>query len=80
MAPRSKFKLALVGGETLRGREIRDVLERSDWKRFELEFYDTDVKEEYSAFRVWLVADNLTRSSALNAIEIARTLLEAKAR
>lgn len=48
MAPRSKFKLALVGGETLRGREIRDVLERSDWKRFELEFYDSEIKEEYS--------------------------------
>jgi aspartate-semialdehyde dehydrogenase len=32
------------------------------------------------AIWVWLVADNLTRGSALNAFELARTILEAPRR
>jgi aspartate-semialdehyde dehydrogenase len=48
MATKAKLKLALVGGDTLRGRELKDVLARSDWNPIDLEFYDPDVKEEYS--------------------------------
>ena len=48
MASRSKIKLALVGSDTLRGREIKDLLSRSDWKPIDLEFMDADVKEEFA--------------------------------
>ncbi|MDD8025521.1 MAG: Asd/ArgC dimerization domain-containing protein [Acidobacteriota bacterium] len=48
MAPKSKLKLALVGGEMLRGRELKDALGRSSWEGLDLEFFDDDVREEYS--------------------------------
>jgi aspartate-semialdehyde dehydrogenase len=48
MAPQSKIKLALVGGDTLRGREIKDALGRAAWPGIDLDFFDVDVQEEYS--------------------------------
>jgi aspartate-semialdehyde dehydrogenase len=48
MATKTKLKLALVGGDTLRGREFKDVLARSDWTSIDLEFFDPDVEEEFS--------------------------------
>ncbi len=48
MAAKSKIKLALVGADTLRGRELKDTLARSDWDAIDLEFYDPEVEEEYS--------------------------------
>jgi aspartate-semialdehyde dehydrogenase len=48
MATKTKLKLALVGSDSLRGRELKDTLDRSDWNPIDLEFYDPDVKEEFS--------------------------------
>jgi aspartate-semialdehyde dehydrogenase len=48
MATKTKLKLALVGSESLRGREFKEVLARSDWNPIDLEFYDPDVQEEFS--------------------------------
>jgi aspartate-semialdehyde dehydrogenase len=48
MATKTKLKLALIGGDTLRGREFKDVLSRSDWETIDLEFYDPDVEEDYA--------------------------------
>ena len=48
MATKTKLKLALLGGDTLRGREFKDVLSRSDWETIDLEFYDPDVEEDYA--------------------------------
>ncbi len=48
MASKSKLKLALVGGDTLRGREIKEALGRADWPGIDLEFFDPEVQEEYS--------------------------------
>lgn len=48
MNERKKLKLALVGTDSLRGKEIKDVL---GYKKFPLEkidFFDPDVKEEYN--------------------------------
>jgi len=43
-----KLCFALVGSETLRGREIRSVLSVKKFPFKSLEFYDPDVDEEYS--------------------------------
>jgi aspartate-semialdehyde dehydrogenase len=48
MATRSKIHLALVGGDTLRGRELKEALARSAWPGIELSFFDPEVQEEYS--------------------------------
>ncbi len=48
MASQPKIKLALVGGETLRGREMKDALGRAAWPGIDLDFFDPDVQEEYS--------------------------------
>lgn len=48
MASRSKTKLAIIGGDTLRGRELKDALARSDWEAVDVEFFDSDVVEDYS--------------------------------
>lgn len=48
MKAQKKFQLALVGTDSLRGSEIRSVLARKKLAPFEIEFYDPDVKEEYS--------------------------------
>jgi aspartate-semialdehyde dehydrogenase len=48
-APRkTKFRCAIVGSETLRGREIKSVLSAKKFPLQSLEFYDPDVDEEYS--------------------------------
>jgi aspartate-semialdehyde dehydrogenase len=48
MAAKKRFKLALVGTDTLRGREVKNILERKKLASSDLEFFDPDVKEEYS--------------------------------
>jgi len=48
-APRkTKFRCAIVGSETLRGREIKSVMSVKKFPLQSLEFYDPDVGEEYS--------------------------------
>jgi len=145
MATKKKFKPALIGTDSLRGREIKNTLGQKKFAAFDLEFYGAEVQEEYSkltefmkepkvihgmdadipafeaifrkaaafkltAFRescsassitvsgkdeifvgrikkeesgprtfwVRLVADNVTRGSALNAVEIAKKILKAR--
>ena len=48
MNAQKKFKLALVGTDSLRGKEIKNVLARKKLATFDIEFYDADVHEEYS--------------------------------
>jgi len=43
-----KIKLALVGTDTMRGKEIKDVLSSSKLFFDSIDFFDPDVKEEYS--------------------------------
>jgi aspartate-semialdehyde dehydrogenase len=45
-APR-RFKIALVGTDSLRAREIKNVLGRKKLKAFDLDFFDPDVEAEY---------------------------------
>ena len=48
MAAKKRFKLGLVGTESLRGREIKNILGSKKMSSFDIEFFDPEVKEEYS--------------------------------
>jgi len=48
MATKKKFKLGLIGTDSLRGREIKNTLGQKKIGSFDLEFYDPEVQEEYS--------------------------------
>jgi len=48
MATKKKFKLGLIGTDSLRGREIKNTLGQKKMGAFDLEFYDPEVEEEYS--------------------------------
>jgi aspartate-semialdehyde dehydrogenase len=48
MATKKKFKLALIGTDSLRGREIKNTLGQKKIGAFDLEFYDPEVQEEFS--------------------------------
>ncbi len=43
-----KLKLALVGTDSMRGKEIKNVLSRKKFPLKDIDFYDPDVKEEFS--------------------------------
>jgi aspartate-semialdehyde dehydrogenase len=48
MKAKKRLKLALVGTDSLRGQEIKNVLSRKKLGAFDLEFFDPEVTEEYS--------------------------------
>jgi aspartate-semialdehyde dehydrogenase len=48
MAAKKRFKLGLVGTDSLRGREIKNILGSKKIASFDLELFDPEVKEEYS--------------------------------
>jgi len=48
MAAKKRFKLGLVGTDSLRGRELKNILASKKLSPFDLEFFDPDVKEEFS--------------------------------
>jgi aspartate-semialdehyde dehydrogenase len=48
MASKKKYRLGLVGTDSLRGREIKNILEGKKKTLYDLEFFDPEVKEEYS--------------------------------
>jgi aspartate-semialdehyde dehydrogenase len=48
MKAKKRFKLALVGSDSFRGRELKNVLGQKKSGSFDVEFYDPEVKEEYS--------------------------------
>jgi aspartate-semialdehyde dehydrogenase len=47
MASKKKFRVGLVGTDTLRGKEIKSILGVKKFPLSEIEFFDADVKEEY---------------------------------
>ena len=48
MTAKKKPKLALIGTDSLRGKEIKNVLDRKRLGVFDLEFFDPEVKEEFA--------------------------------
>ncbi|UCC39127.1 MAG: hypothetical protein JSV96_15175 [Candidatus Aminicenantes bacterium] len=48
MSEKKKLKLALVGTDSMRGNEIKNVFGREKFPLKDIDFFDPDVKEEYS--------------------------------
>jgi aspartate-semialdehyde dehydrogenase len=48
MTAKKKPRLALVGTDSLRGKEIKGILSRKKSGAFDVEFFDPEVEEEYS--------------------------------
>lgn len=48
MSQSKKFRVALIGSETLAGREIRDIFAARSFPLASFDFYDPDVAEEFS--------------------------------
>src|SRR4030042_3219740 len=46
MASKKKFRVALIGMDSLRGKEIKSILSVKKFPLSQIEFFDTDVKEE----------------------------------
>ena len=47
-APKKTLQLAVVGTDSLRGQEIKNILSDKKFPAFEISFFDPEVKEEYS--------------------------------
>ena len=45
---KTKHRLALVGTDSLRGQEIKNILAQKKFPAFEIELFDPDVEEDYS--------------------------------
>jgi len=48
MSPQKKVRIALIGAESFRGKELKSVLEGKKFPIEKIEFFDPDVEEEYS--------------------------------
>lgn len=48
MARQKSFRVALIGTDSLRGKEIKAILSTKKFPLSHIEFFDVDVKEEYS--------------------------------
>jgi aspartate-semialdehyde dehydrogenase len=47
MASKKKFRVALIGTDSLRGKEIKNILSVKKFPLSQIDFFDADVKEEY---------------------------------
>lgn len=47
MASKKKFRVGLIGTDSLRGKEIKNLLSTKKFPLSNIEFFDTDVEEEY---------------------------------
>ena len=48
MSPQKNIRIALIGTESFRGKEMKNVLESKEILFKKIEFFDPDVEEEYS--------------------------------
>jgi len=48
MKERKKIRVALVGTDSLRGKELKNVLSKRPFPLKDIDFFDPDVEEEYS--------------------------------
>jgi len=71
MSGKKKLRLALVGTDTLRGKEIKNVFSRKEFPLEDMDFFDPDVKEEYSKLTNFRdkprVIHHIDKDSLLNA-------------
>jgi len=71
MSGKKKLRLALVGTDSMRGKEIKNVLGRKKFPLKDIDFFDPDVKEEYSKLTNFReepqVVHHIDKDSLLNA-------------
>ncbi len=48
MKQQKKIRMALVGTDSLQGKEIKTVLKKKNMPNMSIEFFDPEVEEEYS--------------------------------
>jgi len=69
MKAKKRFKLALVGTDSMRGREIKNVLGQKNIGAFDLEFFDPEVAEEYSKLTEFKKEPKVIRGTSGNPLE-----------
>jgi len=67
--PRKTFQLAVVGTDSLRGQEIRNILSQKKFPPFEIAFFDPGVEEEYSKLTQFKKEPMVIRSLAEDSLD-----------
>jgi aspartate-semialdehyde dehydrogenase len=69
MAGKKKFQVALIGTDSLRGKEIKKILGVKKFPLSRIEFYDPDVKEEYGKLTEFQGEPCVIHSPSADALE-----------
>ncbi len=69
MASKRKFRVALIGTDSLRGKEIKNILSAKKFPLSHIEFFDTDVQEEYSKLTEFQGEPRVIHSPSAAALE-----------
>jgi aspartate-semialdehyde dehydrogenase len=69
MATNRKFRVALIGTDTLRGKEIKTLLSVKKFPLASLDFFDADVEEEYSKLTQFRDEPKVIHHLAADALE-----------
>ena len=69
MASKKKFRVALIGTDSLRGKEIKNILSAKKFPVSHIEFFDTDVQEEYGKLTEFQGEPRVIHSPSAAALE-----------
>jgi len=69
MAGKKKFRVALIGTDSLRGKEIKNILSVKRFPLSHIEFFDADVKEEYGKLTEFQGEPRVIHSPSAAALE-----------
>lgn len=69
MKSKTKFRVALIGTDSLRGREIKNILSVKCFPLTDIEFFDPEVEEEYSKLTQFQDEPKVIRRVAPEALE-----------
>jgi aspartate-semialdehyde dehydrogenase len=69
MASKKKFQVALIGTDSLRGKEIKNILSAKKFPLSRIEFFDTDVQEEYGKLTEFQGEPRVIHSPSAAALE-----------
>jgi len=69
MAGKKKFRVALIGTDSLRGKEIKKILNAKKFPLSRIEFYDADVEEEFGKLTEFQGEPRVIHSPSGDALE-----------
>lgn len=69
MASKKKFRVALIGTDSLRGKEIKNILSAKKFPLSHIEFFDTDVQEEFGKLTEFQGEPRVIHSPSAAALE-----------